>query len=443
MLKSNVWYRSSKILVTFLPIVYRYNKLTKRLSSNNKPSIDEWKELNSHSAKSLYEVAVELEGLPIKMAQIISARADVMPKEITQPLSVLHDNVPPRKFSEIQKQIKKELNSPIKQIFSSIDESALGAASLAQVHRAKLKNGADVVIKVQYPNIDKILQADLRAMKVIVEVVKKRMGKHLPFDPTIFIDELREFLSLELNFSREAESTERIRAMFDGDERVRVPIAYRGISSDKMLVLEYLEGLPLTDIKYCKEQGVDLKIVAERIAFLFVEMIFNKGFFHGDPHPGNFLVLPNNVVGLLDFGLTKELPEGFGLGLATFMVKAMNEDVEGALGAARSIGIVMPDMAVNPLVLKEMVSSFLGDMNGPMQKASRKRLIKGESMASIQKTMPSVKDMKIPSHLTLVFRSMSLLNGLSYRLAPKERIIQNTLMRILGPHVMAAAATEA
>ena len=443
MLKSNVFYRSSRILITFLPIVYRYNKLTKRLSGDNKPSVEEWKKLNLRSSQSLYDTAVKLEGLPIKMAQIISARADVMPKEITQPLSALHDSVPPRKYRVIKKQLKKELGRPTKQVFSSIDEEAIGAASLAQVHRAKLKDGSEVVIKVQYPGIDKIVKADLRAMNIIVQVVKKRMGKQLPFDPSIFIDELREFLTLELNFSREAESTERIRAMFEGDERVRVPVAYTDISSRKILVLEYLEGLPLTDIKYCEEQGVDLKLVAERIAFLFVEMIFNKGFFHGDPHPGNFLILPNNVVGLLDFGLTKELPEGFGLGLATFMVKAMNEEVSGALAAARSIGIEMPDIAVNPAILKEMIGSFLGDMNGPMQRESRKRLIKGENIAAIQKSMPSVKDIKIPSHLTLVFRAMSLLNGLSHKLAPRERIIQTTLMRILGPHVMAAAATEA
>jgi len=423
MLRRNRLYRIARAGLTIIAAVLRYLWLRVRARTPGlRPSERAWQRAHARTGRGINRLATGMGGAFVKLGQVLGARDDVMPPAMLAELRGLHDRVPPRSFASLRDHVERELGRPVDEVFDEIDEEALAAASLAQVHRARLRDGTDVVLKIQYPEARRLFPIDLGSLRRASRVA--RWLARVDLRP--LVDELARQVTLELEFDREAASTERVRTAFDGADGVQVPRVHRDLSSDRLLVLDYARGTALTEVERLRDDGVDLRAVATAVADLYATMIFEHGFFHGDPHPGNLLLAPDRrTIVLLDFGMAKELPPGFGDGVATMIVKALAGDLDGAMVAARAIGF---EAAGEPEAFRELVRALLGD-NDRMRNA----------LDSLRAA--SVKG--IPADFALIGRALILLNGLSHRLAPGERLIASALARRMMPRVMAAQAAAA
>jgi len=235
------------------------------------------------------------------------------------------------------------------------------------------------------------------------------------FDVRSIFDEIAALVALELDFEREGQSTDRIRTALAGDPSVRVPRLHAEYTTGKLLVLEYLDGIKVTELDQLRAAGHDLGEVGRRIGRVYARMIFEQGFFQGDPHPGNLLVLPGNVIGLLDFGLAKELPPGFGAAIAELVTRALAGDVAGAVAAARRAGFEVRDD--QGTALPGLVLVLLGDR---------------DETANVESLVAETPITHVPSAFGLIVRVMLLLNGLSHRLAPGQLWIQRAMVEALA-----------
>ena len=449
MLERNPAYRVARTGYTALRVFRRYRGLRRRERRGDAPPQEEWTAAHEATARQLHDLTLELEGLFIKLCQLIGSRGDLLPEPYARILGRFYDRVPPRPFRHLERGVERALGRPLDDVFREVDPEPLAAASLAQVHRAVLHDGRAVALKIQYPEVARLVRVDLATVK--------RLVRHVPIrssivDASALLDETTHFLELELDFVREGDSTERVRKAFEGDDRVRIPRVYRELTSRKLLVLEYLEGLPVTDLAQLRASGVDLPAYADRVANLYTEMIFEHGFFHGDPHPGNLLVMPDGVVGLVDFGLAKELPPRFVPAMVSLIARSSSGDAEGALEAARELGFNLDEL--NPALLDELVARTLAgrgtDLSRPRPERPRvdpgQRRDRGRrALERLEKLAEGGEKLRIPPHFALVGRTIMLLSGLFHSLAPGERLMERTLRRALLPHAAAAfggAATE-
>lgn len=387
------------------------------------PADGAWERAHERAATGIHDIAVDLGGLFVKGAQVAGARADFLPEPFIRRLGRFHDRVPARPFEALRPHVEARLGRRLDEVFERVEAEPLAAASLAQVHRAQLRRApagwnGDVVLKIQYPEARRLFRADLASLRRAARAIS-RLQRRFPVRE--LVDELTHFVGLELDFAREADATERIAAIFAGDPTVRVPRVVREHSSDRLLVLEYLEGTRITDVDALRARGVDVAEVCARVARLFVRMIFDERFFHGDPHPGNLLVLGDGAIGLLDHGLAKELPPDFGAGVAALLVRGFAGDGPGAARAARQIGFELAPGA--DADLPALVRAMLGQIRDP---------------ATLAELMERSPVRRVPPHMTLVLRVLILLNGLSHTLAPGRMLVQQELLRAIAPHAAAA-----
>lgn len=402
-------YRIASIGRAFALALGRYEWLQVGDRFGRGASDADWLTAHDRTAESLHDLGVRLGGFFIKLCQVAGARADIMPEPFIRRLGRFHDRVPPRSFAEMKPVIEAELRRPLSEVFESIEETPLAAASLAQVHRAVLRGGDAVAVKVQYPEVERLARVDLaslrRAMRVAALVEPN-------FDLRSIVEEVAELVALELDFALEGRATERVRAAFAGDARVRVPRVYETYSTSRLLVLEFIDGIRIAEVERLKDDGFDLRLIAGRVGEIYGTMMFRHGFFQGDPHPGNLLVLPGHVIGLLDFGLAKELPPGFGPTAARMIGCALSGDGAGAVEAARALGFDLPDAR------PEIVLALIGALMGGNLEETNLRDLFGQSPVR-----------EIPNHFGLIARCMLLLNGLSHRLVPGEKVIQAALVQ--------------
>jgi cytochrome P450/predicted unusual protein kinase regulating ubiquinone biosynthesis (AarF/ABC1/UbiB family) len=414
-------YRVLRIAGVALPAIASYRWLELRERLGRPAPVAAWDRIHDRTARGLHDLGIHLAGLFVKLCQVVGARADNFPEPYIRRLGRFHDAVPPRPFSEMRAQIEREVGRPLDEVFETVDEAPLAAASLAQVHRATLRDGADVAVKVQYPEIARLARVDLACLRLLARVTG-RLSRS--FDLRSIIDEVAEFVALELDFAREADATVRIGAALASDPTVRVPRVHREHSTAKLVVLEYLDGIKVVELDVLRAAGHDLTEVARRIGRLYARMIFEQGFFQGDPHPGNLLVMPGTVIGLLDFGLAKELPPGFGPAVAELVTRGLAGDVPGAVKAARRAGFEVRDDQAT--ALPGLVLVMLGDRD---EQANTMRLIQETPIT------------RVPSHFGLIARVLLLLNGLSHRLAPGQMIIQRALVETLAAQAPGASET--
>lgn len=412
MLRHLAAYRILRIAAVAAPAILIYRWLLLREQLGRPASAATWERAHDRVARNLHDLGIHLAGFFVKLCQIVGARADVFPAPFIRHLGRFHDAVPARPFAEVRSWIERELGRPVEEVFTSIDATALAAASLAQVHRAVLRDGTPVAVKVQYPEVDRLARVDLAALLIVVRFARAMVPR---FDVSSIMEEIRELVRLELDFAREAASTERIRAALAGDATVRVPRVHREYTTGKLIVLEYLDGIKVVDFEQLRAAGHDLGEVARRIGRAYARMIFEHGFFQGDPHPGNLLVLPGTVIGLLDFGLAKELPPGFGAAVAELITRGLAGDVPAAVAAARRAGFdVRDDQAT---ALPALVLALIGDR---------------DEMANVEGLISETPITRVPSHFGLIVRVILLLNGLSHRLAPGQLLIQRALIEALA-----------
>ena len=240
----------------------------------------------------------------IKFGQVLSTRPDLVPVDFTRELSKLQDEVPSFAFNEVSKIIETELGSPPEELFDFIDEIPFASASIGQVHRAGLEDGETVAVKVQRPGIKKIIEVDLEIMLHLATLMERNIKEMALYRPVKIVEEFARTLEKEIDYTIEAASMERIARHFLDDPTIYIPKVYRDTTTERVLTMELVDGIKVSEIERLEEAGLDRKIITARGADFYLKQIFNYGFFHADPHPGNIFILPDNVICLLDFGMT-------------------------------------------------------------------------------------------------------------------------------------------
>jgi len=238
----------------------------------------------------------------VKLGQLLSTRPDFIPPDFLDELAMLQDKVPPFSYREVVTIFREEVGASPEDIFSSFDKTPLAAASIGQVHRARLVDGDEVVVKVQRPGIENIIAVDLEILAHIAGLMEEHLEEIQGHRPTDVVNEFARSLSREIDFVIELTSIQRFSRQFAGSSDTYVPGVYPALSTERLLVMEYIDGVKAGDGVALREQGYDLSLVASRGANLIMEQIFVHGFFHADPHPGNILVMEDSVICFIDFG---------------------------------------------------------------------------------------------------------------------------------------------
>lgn len=239
----------------------------------------------------------------VKMGQILSTRPDLVPLEFLGELSKLQDHVPPFAFEQVKKIIEEEFGCPLHARFRSFDELPIAAASIGQVHRARLIGGEEVAVKIQRPGIRLVVQTDIEILGHLASLMEKHIEETTLYRPTRIVEEFARALEREMDYTVEAANQERFALQFAGHPHVRVPKIYREVLTARVLVMEFIDGIKASELDRIDQAGLDRKVIASRGAGLILEQILRHGFFHADPHPGNLLVLEGNVLCYLDFGI--------------------------------------------------------------------------------------------------------------------------------------------
>lgn len=300
----------------------------------------------------------ELGGSFIKLGQLLSLRPDLIPKEYCDEFSKLQDQVKPFPSSEAKKIIEQELGKPIHVLFSSFDDKPLAAASIGQVHRATLKDGSTVVVKVQRPHIQEIMQTDIDILYRLASLFEKKFPQEI-IQPTKIIQEFESYTKNELDYKQEGANAEKFYAFFQGDQKITIPKPYLHLTTTKVLLLEYLDGKNIMHADLSPQQKKEISLV---IADMIFRQIFEEGFFHADPHPGNIFVLRKKRIGLLDYGIVGTLDPRTKESLSQLFMAMMEKNAEGMADALLGLGVVPPDVDRRRFIedLKSEFGSYYG-----------------------------------------------------------------------------------
>ncbi|HZQ36757.1 MAG TPA: AarF/ABC1/UbiB kinase family protein [Dehalococcoidia bacterium] len=316
----------------------RVQRKAKRLSAEETASL--WEAQHRRAAPRLLKTIRRLRGMFTKSGQYLSARPDLVPEAYIESLATLQDAVPAHPFRPIAAQVERELGAPVGELFASFERKPIASASLAQVHRATLPDGTQVAVKVLYPDIEPLVRADLRNLGLLVNVV----GRIWPrYDFRVIYREIARLVPRELDLLSEAASAERIAVELAHRDDVVVPAIVRTRSSARVLTMEFIDGIKVTNVAALREAGVRPSPLAETIVDIFGDQVLGHGFFHGDPHPGNILILRDGRVALIDFGIALQLPEAARLGFATLAHSAASQDPAGMIRAIGMIGVHLPE----------------------------------------------------------------------------------------------------
>lgn len=264
--------------------------------------------IESHTtAQRVRMMLEELGPTFVKLGQVLSTRPDLIPPEFADELAKLQRHVPPFEFDNVRQIVEQELGASLDERFARFDREPLAAASIGQVHRARLPDGREVVVKVQRPGIRRTIEVDLEILQHLAELAERHVDGFALHKPTRIVEEFARVLERELDFTAEAAHLERFARLFEHDPTVRVPRVHREATTSVVLTMEYVDGIPVTDLDVLRRAGVDPRRLAAHGTQLTLKQLFVFGFFHADPHPGNIFALPGDVVCLLDFGMMGRL----------------------------------------------------------------------------------------------------------------------------------------
>jgi len=318
----------------------------RRIFRRRKPALEG---LPSPRAKRLRLALEELGPTFIKMGQMLSTRADIVPADIFVELQKLQDQVPPVSAAEIIPMIESQLDSPLQEIFSEFDEIPMAAASIGQVHRAQLKTGEKVAVKVQRPDIRKVIEEDIDILRTLAGLAERHIPDAELYCPVDVVNEFARIIRRELDYTLEARNMERFARNFADDDTIYIPKVYYEFSSRRVLTMEMIDGIKLSQVDELKEAGFDIEKLAIRGAEAYLKQIFVHRFFHGDPHPGNIFILPGEVIGLMDFGIVGWLSPEMADRLNNVLIAVAQRDSTRITEELLRISIVDEDSDVDAL----------------------------------------------------------------------------------------------
>ncbi len=351
----------------------------------------------------------------IKLGQIASTRTDVLPVELTRELRKLQDSVPPTPGEEIKRAVEASLGGTIESIFETFDLNPLATASIGQVHRATIKDEAgaihDVVVKVQRPGVATTVQRDLEILHMMAAGLERAVPETRIYSPVGLVQQFDRSITAEMNFSLEAENAARFTQNFADDPNIRFPKVYKNASSKHVLTIEYFDG---RKIDVAIREGANGKLVAKRAVAFVVKMIFDDGFFHADPHPGNIILMgPNEepVIGLIDLGMVGRLSPELRDRTIDLMVAAVRKDGDSIADALYAIG--RPTKKIDQRAFRAEVAVLAEKYLGrPMKEVELSALIR-DIVSSAMKY-----GIEIPPDFMLVGKALMTLEGIGKELDP-------------------------
>ena len=311
---------------------------------------------------------VELGPTFIKLGQFMSNRPDVVPPEIIVALRQLQDNVAPFPAEESVKVLEKEFGKPVSGIFADFAKEPFASASMGQVHHATLANGVEVAVKVMRPNIEEIIETDIDILFQIASIMENHLEFAKYVSPLRIHEEFSNSIRKELNFLNEASYMERFAQNFRGNPLICVPDVYKHLSTKRILTTKFVDGIKVSDVDKIRQAGLDPAVIAERGTSLLFTQVFEHGFFHADPHPGNILVLSNGVICFLDFGIMGILSPSLKEYLVSIMFGVITNDprkIVRTIVEESGHGIADVDMLEYDVteLLEDYISLSLKDVN--------------------------------------------------------------------------------
>lgn len=378
------------------------------------------------SAERMRLALEELGPTFVKLGQILSTRPDVIPHAFVTEFEKLQDNVPSFPFDEVVAQIAAELGGPVDQFYAEIDAVPLAAASIAQVHRARLKSGEEVVIKVRRPGIVAMVESDIDALMALAGLAERHVSGSELYDPVGVVREFARTIRREMDFSREAHTIEKFRDNFTKTPWMYFPRVYWEQTSRGVLTMEYVAGVKVSDRERLFDHGLDGKLIARRGADAFLEMVLTHGFFHGDIHPGNVLILPENVICLLDYGIVGRLDEGLKTFLTDIISAIINRDMDEVVSLLLFAGDISDSLDVR--ALKRDLFNFIdGYYEIPL-----KEIEVGHMLTEFIEII-TLYSIRIPPDMTLLAKSLVLIEGMGRALDPAFDMVEH-----LKPFIMRA-----
>lgn len=347
----------------------------------------------------------------VKLGQVLSTRPDLLPPSYIVELSRLQDKVQPVSWDKIRKVLEEELDDPLEDIFDEINIQPLASASLAQVHEAKLATRERVVLKVQRPNIYRTLRTDLEIIHDIARYVQNHTPLGQIYDLVEIADDFADTLKRELDYESEGRNADKFRANFEGEAGVHIPWIYWQHTTDRLLVMEYIEGIKIDRIDLLDAAEYDRYKIANNAARMIIQEVLQDGFFHADPHPGNFIVMRNEVIGAMDFGMVGFISETDRRNLIRLYNVAVQMDAKGAVDELIHIGAAPPGVDRHALAR---------DVERLLQRYSGLALKEIHFQDLLDDVMPIMFEhhLQLPSNLWLLAKTLAMMEGIGLKLAP-------------------------
>jgi ubiquinone biosynthesis protein len=381
------------------------------------PRLRAIKELEDLSRPARLRLAFEELGPTfIKLGQLLSLRPDLLPPEYAAELAKLQDEAMPLPFAQIKGKVEAQLGRALGELFQEFGEEPLAAASLAQVHRALLRDGTEVVVKVQRPGIWETIRADLIILEDLAHFLVRHLPESEPFDPPGVVREFAKTLRRELDFVREGRNMELFRRNFQGDPTVYIPKVFWEYTTSEVLTMERIVGVKVTDLQGLERAGLDRHQVALNGANAILKQIFEHGLFHADPHPGNILVLEGNVIAPLDFGMVGRLDLELRERVGQLILAIARGDLAGLVRTLRELGSL--DEQVDLLALRADLADLLDRYSKtPLYRLELGRLL-DEMMALVREHR-----LRLPPNLVMMGKALVIAEGVGRALDPELELL--------------------
>lgn len=395
-------------------------------------SSEEFKDPKDNEApKRLRLVLEELGTTFIKLGQVLSTRPDLVGKEVADELAKLQDEVPPMPFESVRNVVETDLQDSLGNLFTEFNEVPIASASIAQVHEALLKDGTRVAVKVQRNEIESQIKKDIVILRYLAGQVENRVSDLKYYNLKGIVDEFERVIAKEMDFEQEARNIERFRIVFDGDRHICAPKVYNEYTTTRVLTMDYIDGVKISDINSLS--GINPKKIAEIGTECYFKQIFMHGFFHGDPHPGNLLVLPDNTLCFVDFGMVGHLDKEFMNNLAELFVYTINYDIKGMISQMKYMRLITEDTDIEELRvdLIDLMDKYYGaeikDVGGMITEFSKPNIMVKHKI-------------KLPRDFILLGRVLSMAEDLGVKLDPSfngievaRPLIKKLLKKRLNP----------
>jgi ubiquinone biosynthesis protein len=353
----------------------------------------------------------------VKLGQLLATRPDLIPEEFVAEFELLQDQVNAVPFSEMEKFLESELKAPLHEIFEEFDREPLAAASIAQVHAAKLRTGEKVAVKIQRPGIERMLTNDISILRGLAALLEKYIPEVEPFNPVGLVEEFFQTILYELDFRVEANNIRKIKSNLKDFERVAVPEVYVKYSTSRVLVLEKFEGVRFSDREAIIAKKIQPQEIIEVGCDAFFHMVMRDGLFHGDLHAGNLFVLSDGKIGIIDFGIVGRLSRRVQDSIITMFIAIVDEDYETL--ANEYLTLCVPtgqtDVYLLQKDLMDTISPYVGMALGEVN--AGQILLRSTAIAARHR-------LRVPRELMLLFRAVVTMDGLGKKLDPSFDVLQ-------------------